>query len=291
MKKIMEYLKLMRVHHYIKNLLVFTALICSRQIFNVYKLSSCLLGFISFCMISSSIYIINDIRDVDEDRKHEKKAKRPIASGKVSIKEAKILSFVLFFLSFVISILIPVAGKEYCIVLFIYFIINIVYSSGAKDVPIVDVALLSSGFYMRVLYGALITDIKISNWLYLTVITMSLFFALGKRRNELINDEGKCVRKVLKSYTKEFLDKNMYMCLGLANCFYSLWSMDSETIVFRNAEYLIYTIPLVILISMTYSYSIENTSDGDPVSVLLHSKSLISLTLIYAIVMFWILYF
>ena len=172
----------------------------------------------------------------------------------------------------------------------LYLVLNLAYSFGLKNIPIVDITILVSGFLIRILYGAVITQITISNWLYLTVIAISFYFALGKRRNELKHISSGETRQVLKAYPVSFLDKSMSMCLTLANTFYALWSMDEKTIATYNSKYLIFTVPIVLLITMKYSMAVEGESDGDPVEVLLHDKILLTLCVLYLAVMFMILY-
>ncbi|MBQ2854935.1 MAG: decaprenyl-phosphate phosphoribosyltransferase [Oscillospiraceae bacterium] len=282
-----QYLKLMRPHHYIKNILVFAALACSGQIFNPQKFLADLLGFAAFCMISSVVYIINDIRDVEKDRRHPTKCRRPIAAGTVSIRNARILAAVLAVLAAVCNLMVfhPVATA----LLVLYLLLNLAYSFGLKNIPIVDITILVAGFLLRILYGALVSDIVISNWLYLTVIALAFYFALGKRRNELKQLGSGETRKVLKAYPVEFLDKNMNMCLTLAVVFYSLWSM-ADTTVAAYGQYLVFTVPVVMLIMMKYSLNIEGDSDGDPVEVLLRDRVLLILCCIYLAAMFSILY-
>lgn len=278
----------MRVHHYIKNFLVFAALICSGQLFQFDKLFSGLTGFLAFCMVSSVVYIINDIRDRDKDRKHPTKCKRPIAAGTVSVKGACILAAVLLAIAIVCNcITFHIVSTS---LLALYLVLNLAYSFGLKNIPIVDITILVSGFLIRILYGAVITQITISNWLYLTVIAISFYFALGKRRNELKHISSGETRQVLKAYPVSFLDKSMSMCLTLANTFYALWSMDEKTIATYNSNYLIFTVPIVLLITMKYSMAVEGESDGDPVEVLLHDKILLTLCVLYVAVMFMILY-
>lgn len=282
------YLKLMRIHHYIKNLLVFAALACSGQLFNLEKLASCAAAFVAFCMVSSVVYIINDIRDQEKDRIHPTKCKRPIAAGTVRVKSAWTLAIILFLIAVVCNCL--TFHITSTLLLCLYLVLNLAYSFGLKNVPIVDITILVAGFLIRILYGAFVADIAVSNWLYLTVIALSFYFALGKRRNELKQLGDGETRKVLKAYPVSFLDKNMSMCLTLANVFYALWSMDEKTVSFYNNSYLIFTIPIVLLITMKYSLDIEGESDGDPVEVLLHDKVLLVLCILYLAVMFSILY-
>lgn len=283
-----HYLKLMRVHHYIKNGLVFAALACSGQLFDLDKLTSAFAAFVAFCMLSSIVYIINDIRDQDKDRKHPTKCNRPIAAGKISVKSAWVLAAILFIIAIICNAFTFRVTSTLLLVL--YLILNIAYSFGLKNIPIVDVTILVAGFLIRILYGAVVTEINISNWLYLTVIVLSFYFALGKRRNELNQIGNGETRYVLKSYPINFLDKSMSMCLTLANVFYALWSMDEKTKALYNNDYLIFTIPIVLIITMKYSLNIENESDGDPVEVLLHDKVLFALCFLYLAIMFIILY-
>lgn len=284
-----HYLKLMRVHHYIKNLLVFVTLASSGQLFNLKKLAAGVAAFIAFCMVSSVVYIINDIRDKEKDQKHPTKCKRPIAAGTVSIRNAQVLAIVLSLVAIIFNGL--AFNVTSTILLVIYLLLNLAYSFGLKNVPIVDITILVAGFLIRIMYGAFVTEIVISNWLYLTVISFAFYFALGKRRNELIKINDGETRQVLKAYSVNFLDKNMGMCLTLGNAFYALWSMDEKTIAFYNSKNLVFTVPLVLLITMKYSLNIEGDSDGDPVEVLLHDKVLLALCILYLTIMFVILYF
>ncbi len=281
-KKIFNYLKLMRVKHYIKNILIFLPLIFSNNLFNFIKLNNCIWAFIVFSLACSIIYIFNDIKDIEKDKLHPKKKERPLASGKVSIKEAIILIILLVLL--VIGGMFYLKASIYSILLVvIYIILNIGYSICLKNIPLLDIIVLVSGFLIRVLYGASIIDVNVSNWLYLTIMALSFYLVLGKRRNEIMMTD-KNTRKVLKYYNKDFLDKNMYMCLSLAIVFYALWAVTIEN------SYLVLTVPLIIIVCMRYSMLIEQENFGDPVEVVLSDKVIISLILLYGILIFTILY-
>ena len=179
-----------------------------------------------------------------------------------------------------ISILIGNIPAAVCLLL--YFVLNVAYSLGLKNRPIIDIVILASGFVIRVFYGGFVTGIPISNWLYLMVITISLYMGLGKRRNELRRQTD--TREVLKYYTLPFLDKNMYVCVALAIVFYALWTIEMPD------SRLIWTVPLVIIILLCYSFDIEGNSDGDPVEVILHDKVLLVLAVAYAACIFVLLY-
>lgn len=286
--RILSCLRLMRVPHYIKNLLIFAALACSGQLFVWDKLLAGLLGFAAFCMISSVVYIINDIRDREKDRLHPTKCTRPIACGAVSVRGAAALASFLFIAATACNF--GAFHLSSSLLFLLYFVLNLAYSFGLKNIPLLDITILVAGFLIRVIYGAVITGITISSWLYLTVIAVAFYLALGKRRNELRKTGGGETRQVLKAYSVDFLDKNMYMCLALANVFYALWSMDESTAALYNNRYLIFTVPIVLLITMKYSMNVEGDSDGDPVEVLLHDKILLGLCFVYLAAMFLILY-
>ena len=286
MDKIKSYIKLMRVKHYIKNLLIFLPLIFSLNFNNIQMNIKVLLGFIVFSLTCSIVYIINDIQDVEKDRKHPEKCKRPIASGKVSVKEAWILALVLFIIVAILCVWSEIDYKS-ILILLTYLAINILYSKVLKHIPLLDVIVLVACYVLRVLFGATLIGVSVSHWLYLTIISFAFYLALGKRRNEMTKslENGTETRNVLKYYTKDFLDKNMYMCLALTIVFYSLWCVDEITITKFDINYLIWTIPLLIIICMKYSLNIEGNSYGDPVDVILSDKVLVILILIYCIFM------
>lgn len=284
-----NYLKLMRVHHYLKNVLIFLPLVFSQNLFDLTLLKKTILGFLSFSILSSIVYIVNDIQDVEKDRKHPTKCKRPIASGAVSVKEAYILAVVIAVIGITLNYFACGTNLLGWGFVTLYVGLNFAYSMGLKNLPIIDITILVSGFLIRVLYGSAVTAIEVSNWLYLTVISMSFYLGLGKRRNEL-ETQGSKSRKVLKFYNHEFLDKNMYMCLGLTIVFYSLWCVDSTTIARYSNSNVVWTVPLVMLICMKYSLDVEGNSDGDPVSVLLKDKILMAMVFLYVMIVLLIIY-
>lgn len=277
--KIKSYLKLMRIKHYLKNLLIFLPLIFSMSFNNLENNINTFIGFILFSFVCSIVYIINDLGDIEKDKRHPKKCKRPLASGEVSKKEAYVLLIVLAIIVVIGNILIN-ANIYSIIILLIYLVLNILYSKILKNIPLLDVICLVIGFVLRVVYGASIINVEVSNWLYLTIISFSFYLALGKRRNELV--AGTNTRDVLKFYNKDFLDKNMYMFLTLMIVFYSMWCVDSSNIA-KFGNNLIFTVPILMLIAMKYSLDIEGDSDGDPVEVLLSDRILMLLVLIFII--------
>jgi len=285
-----KYFKLMRVKHYIKNLLVLLPLIFSGQLFNASSLVQGVIAVLAFSLLSSAIYIFNDIRDVENDRLHPTKKDRPIANGSVSIRTAYILAIGLIICSAVLHFFTHAEQWYAWVFIVLYLLLNLAYSIKLKSVPIVDIAILVSGFIIRVFYGAAVGGIEMSRWLYLTVIAMSFYLGLGKRRNELMRQDGNASRSVLKFYNQSFLDKNMYMCLALTVAFYSLWAVDPVTIARIQTENIVWTVPLVILICISYSLHVERDCDGDPVEVLMGNKLLLLLVGLLGIIWIALIY-
>lgn len=264
------YIKLLRPKHWIKNLLVFAPVIFSGNLINVECFLTTCIAFAMFSLTASAVYVFNDLRDVESDRMHEVKCHRPIASGKVSEIEAKgvllLLIVIVLGVHFVLKTHIISA-----IILLVYFISNVLYSIKLKKLPVIDIAILTLGFLLRVYYGASMIHVEVSNWLYLTVMALAFYMGLGKRRNELlkVNDNASEIRGVLKYYNHNFLDKNMYMLLSAAIVFYALWCIDPLTVAVINSKWLIWTVFLVVCILMKYSLDIETGSYADPVDVVL----------------------
>ncbi len=289
MEKVKNVIKLMRPKHYIKNFLIFVPIFFDQNLFSMPILMPVICGFVAFSAISSAVYIFNDIHDIEQDRRHEIKKNRPIASGKVSVSNAYIIAFVLLLLAIAINLLCRFSLQAMFVML-LYFICNLGYSLGLKNVPFVDIVLLVTGFMLRVLYGAAIISSSVSAWVYLTVLSLSFYMGLGKRRNEIRKSNGETTRKVLRFYSVEFLDKFMYLCLTLAVAFYALWSADAEIIMKYGTDKLVWTVPVVIVLLMMYSADIESNSYGDPVDVIIHNKALILLSVVFVLLLMALVY-
>lgn len=276
-----DILKLIRVKHWIKNLLIFIPLVCSHSL-NYNNMLLCIGAFFSFSFASSFIYIINDIKDIEKDKLHPRKKNRPLPSGRVKKNTAIAIAVLMIIFAIIINTIITNNINDLSIYFLLsYIIINIAYSMGLKDVAIVDIVLLATGFVIRVYYGASIIDVEVSSWLFLTIMSASLFLGFGKRKKELIHNINS--RKVLKEYNEAFLDKFQYMSLCLCIVFYSLWSIEQST------KYLYLTIPFLIIIFMKYSLNIEKNEEGDPTTILYQDKFLMILCFLYSICMLLIM--
>lgn len=274
------YIKLLRVRQWIKNGFIFLPLFFGLKLFDGSLFKIVLTGSLAFSLMCSSIYIINDITDLEFDKTHPYKCKRPIAAGVVSIRKVGLLAILLMACN--IFILYSICPRPYLLRVFgislLYFILNIAYSVLRwKNVPLIDICILASGFIIRIFFGALLANAQVSTWLYLVVIFGAFYLGLAKRRGELTISDNAKKRKVLQFYTYNFLDKNMYMSLTITIVFYALWC--SENIQYRG---LLWSIPLLILIVLRYNYLIENeNSSSDPMEIIVKDWVLVILGLCF----------
>ena len=285
-----KYINCLRAKHYIKNILILIPAIFSKKLLDITALPDIAWGILSFCALSSVIYIFNDLCDMPHDQKHPTKQNRPIASGAISPKAAIVIMLLLLVVAGITNYLSCGTAFLPWILLLLYLAQNILYSLKLKQIPVLDVAILASGFLIRVFYGSAILGISVSKWLCLTVLAVSFYIGFSKRRNEFIRLEKKETRSVLQIYTYDFLDKNMYVSAALAIVFYSLWSVDPATIANFNSNALIWTVPIVILICITYSLSVEKSSADDPVDILFENKFLLLLVILYGLFILCLIY-
>jgi 4-hydroxybenzoate polyprenyltransferase len=155
--------------------------------------------------------------------------------------------------------------------------LNLLYSLGFKKIPIVDVSIISAGFILRFLFGAAIIGSMNTVWFFLIILAVSFYMSFGKRRNEMSGENNKAF------YSRDFLDKNMYVCQTLSVMFYTLWCIDPLTASRLGNPPLIYTVPVLLLILFRYSFNIEKNASGDPTTVLLNDKALIALCALFVL--------
>ncbi len=266
------YLELFRVKHYIKNLLIFTTIIFGADLFtnDFYKI---LIGFISFSLMSSVIYIINDIIDYDLDKKTPVKKNKPISSGKISKDKALKISILTFFLSLILNYF--TCSLFSYLYLLAYFLLNLFYSFYGKNIPYLDLLLIITFYIIRIDYGAMILNVTVSLILNLTVIFGSLYLILTKRRVEI---EYKKCRKVLKKYDKKRLRIFSIISLILMLICYVIWCL------MQHIKYIMFTPILVLLIFIRYDKEAKKSLDGNLVDVLLNDKILTLICILYGII-------
>lgn len=261
---VIHLIKLARPKQWIKNFFVFAPLLFSRHVFDMPFLLSSLAAFLIFSLASSSVYIINDILDVESDRAHPKKKYRPIASGEVSPRQA------LIFLALLVIIIITgllFLKPIFAAVIILYLITNLLYSLKVKSIVLLDVFFISFGFMLRVLGGAAAISVPISSWMILTTIFISLFLAISKRRGELsqvINQDNiEKQRKVLKEYSVEFADQLNTIAAAGTIISYALYTVSDKTVATFGTDKLIYTTPFVIYGIFRYLYLMHQKNLGE----------------------------
>lgn len=266
-------LKTMRLRQWTKNVFVFFALIFDKQLFLPEPFLRTLAGFFLFCLISSAVYLINDIADVEADRKHPQKKHRPIASGILPIGAAWGAAIALIVIALPLGYLLAPLFSVY---LAAYLVVNFIYSRWIKHVPILDVLVVSSGFVLRVGAGVtLITVERFSPWLYVITTLFSLYIGFGKRRAEMsLLDKGAgSHRKVLDGYTLPLLDQFITIVSGMTIVTYSLYTFFAENLPANHSMML--TIPFVVYGIFRYLQLIQTGhAAGAPDEVALKDRPL-----------------
>lgn len=285
----MKYLHLIRVRHWIKNLLLFFPIIFSGQLLNAPLCFKVAAGFFAFSFSASIIYVFNDLKDVERDKQNPRKRNRPLASGAVTKKGACVLMGILALMVCLLFLFGNLGLKFWCC-LACYLLINFAYSMGMKNIPIMDVAILSGGYLLRLYGGGELADAAISDWMFLTVASASFYLGFGKRRNELLQ-YGSSGRKLLERYTAGFLDKGMQMFLTLTVVFYALSCADKNTEVARRGVNLLWSVLIVIIVLLRYNMLLEDgTGDGDPVEVIRQDVVIVLMIAFYVISVLALIY-
>lgn len=265
-------LKNMRPKQWAKNVLLLAGLVFDRQLTYLPALERALLGVLLFSLLSSSIYLINDVVDREADRKHPTKKHRPIASGALpaSVAVAAAALFMLLALGLGFSL-----SPLFALICVLYVLLNFAYSFWLKHIPVIDVLVLASFYVLRVAAGVSVIDVqRFSPWIYVFTIFLALFLGIGKRRAELLQSrEGGPTRKVLKGYTNTFLEQLLLVVLCLSIITYSLYTFLAPNVPENHAMML--TIPFVIYGFFRYLYLVQVKQVGEaPEEILFNDRPL-----------------
>ena len=285
----LELLRLMRPHQWVKNAFVFTGLLFGHAWHNAILVQQVIAAVIAFSFISSCIYIINDIVDREQDRRHPKKQRRPLAAGTVSVPGAIMLASILAVAAIMLGYWVS------SIVLWIivaYAIMNLAYSFQLKHVVILDVFIIATGFMLRILAGTLGVGIPPSQWLLLCGLMVTLFLGFTKRRAEIIalTDDKTSHRKVLEHYSPVLLDKMIGITAAGLIMSYSLYTMNPDTIHTHGTPNLIYTVPFVMYGVFRYIYLLHHQSQGgDPSRDLVRDPHLLITVSAWLIATIWLI--
>lgn len=287
----MAYIKLLRPKDWAKNLFLFIPLFFAGEISDMHKIGMVFLGVLAFSAIASSIYILNDYRDIEDDRKHPVKCRRPLASGAVAKPAALIISFLLIIIGFSLAWWIR---EKFALVLGIYFLINVGYSFGLKNISILDIVLLAAGFVLRVKAGSVIAYIPLSEWIVIMVFLLALFMAIGKRRDDVLLKikSGVDMRKSIKGYNLELLNTLLALICAVIIVAYFMYTMDPGTMEKLGTHRLYYTCLFVIAGIMRYLQIIFiSTDSGSPTKILYKDRFIQIVLLLWIASYIAIIYF
>jgi 4-hydroxybenzoate polyprenyltransferase len=264
-----------RPSHWVKNLIIFAALIFAKEYENPQKIVLAVIAFIAFCLGTSAVYLFNDVLDRENDKKHPLKSKRPIASGKVSTSAALTLAVILFLAGTALSILVNV---ETFIALIFYVVINIAYTLVLKHIVIIDVMTIAAGFILRPVAGGLAISVPISPWLLVCTTLLALFLGFGKRRHELslLTDGAASHRKSLDNYSIPFLDQMISVVTASTVVAYAFYTLSPEVVEHFQTKWMSSTIPFVLYGIFRYQFLIfKRDEGGSPTKLLLTDPPLL----------------
>lgn len=287
MSLLRDHILLIRPKDWAKNLFLFIPSFFAGSFFDTTGIMRLGLGFIAFSFLASCIYIINDYRDIEDDRKHPTKHKRPLASGKVKKPAAIIICFVLFAVALAVGYYVD-PTLQFLFVLGIYFVMNFSYSMGLKNIAILDILILAAGFVLRVKAGAVITRVDTSEWLMIMTFLLALFMAIAKRRDDMLLklSTGASMRKSISGYNMDFLNTLLGLFSAIIIVSYIMYTVSGNTYQRLGTHRLYYTSVFVIAGLMRYlQITFVAGKAGSPTEILYKDR------FIQATLVLWILSF
>jgi len=289
--KIKDAIRSLRPTQWTKNFFVFAALIFAQKIFDVPFFLRTLGGFAIFCLLSGSLYLLNDVLDLEEDRVHPKKSKRPIASGRINRRQAISLAAILGPASLIFA---AILDPGFFIAAAVYLILQVAYSLRLKHVVILDIFLVASGFVIRVIAGGLVIGVPLSSWLLICSTLLALFIAMTKRRHELVllEENASSHRPILKEYSAYLLDQMISVVTASTLIAYCLYTVSEDTVKKFGTSHLIYTTPFVLYGIFRYLYLVHQKGQGgSPEELIIHDRPLLAAIVLWIAAAVFIIYF
>ena len=281
----------LRPRHWVKNLLVLAPLLFSYNLLAPVAVARALMAFTLFCLISSSVYLLNDIQDCEQDRLHPQKRYRPLATGELGVGVALGMMVVLLLCALAGGV---VLSKPFALILFGYWFINLLYSAWLKHQVILDVFAIAAGFVLRVVGGALAIQVEMSDWLLICASLLALFLGFSKRRHELVllGEEAAGHRQVLEEYNPRFLDMMIGIVTASTVMSYALYTVSEETVRKFHTRGLLLTLPFVLYGVFRYLYLVYHKDQGgDPTQSLLTDRPMVINLCLWAmtagIILYW----
>ena len=281
----------LRPGQWTKNLFVFAGILFSQNIFESSLLVRAVCAFLVFCLLSGTVYIINDLTDLSQDRSHPSKCKRPLASGGLTVPHAVVSSIILACLSLGFSYCL---GLSFFLIALVYLLLQMAYSFYLKRIIIIDVFAIAFGFMLRVVAGAAVISVEISSWLLICTILLALLLGFGKRRHELVSlaNGAENRRKPSGEYSSHLLDQMISVVTSSTVVAYTLYTISGETTMKFGSKNLIFSIPFVLYGVFRYLYIMHRkSSGGDPANVLITDRPLTVCVVLWMLTVGFVLYF
>ncbi|MFW6598699.1 decaprenyl-phosphate phosphoribosyltransferase [Propionibacteriaceae bacterium Y2011] len=274
-------LRAMRPKQWVKNVLVFAAPLASGQLLDLEVLVRCALAFVAFCLISATVYLINDARDVEEDRLHPKKRHRPIAAGELTIPAALVLAAITGVIGFAIGFVVAIPLG---ITLAVYLGLQIIYSFFLKHLPVIDLAMVASGFLLRAIAGGVAADIELSQWFLLVASFGSLFMVAGKRYSEMVALGAEAgTRRSLERYSSSYLRFAWMTAAAMVLMSYCLWAFENRDKGPLDVPWTALSIAPLTLGLLQYALEVDRGEAGEPEDVVMADRVLQVLGLIWLV--------
>ncbi len=286
-------IQLIRPHQWIKNLIVLLPVFFGGALLRWNAVYAGLITTLAFSLTASSIYCLNDIIDINDDRQHSVKRNRPLASGAVSIVQGYILMGLMFILSMTSTFLLPSHQVETASVILFYWLLNIAYCLRLKRYAIIDVCIVAFGFVLRILAGGYATNIQLSKWIVLMTFLLMLFLSFAKRRDDVVrmNETGYAPRQNTIRYNLTFINQAITITASVTLVCYIMYTMSPETIQNFHTDYLYLTSVFVLLGLLRYiQISVVDKKSGDPTKVMIHDRFMQLTVLAFGLTFLFIIY-
>ena len=286
-------IRLIRPHQWVKNLVVLLPVFFGGALLHIESVYAGLVTALCFSFAASSIYCLNDIVDVDDDRRHPVKCHRPMASGAISIPQGYTLMFLMFILSMLSTFLLRQSQLETASVILFYWLLNIAYCLKLKQYAIIDVCVVSFGFVLRILAGGYATSIHLSKWIVLMTFLLMLFLSFAKRRDDVVrmNETGHAPRQNTIRYNLTFINQAITITASVTLVCYIMYTVSPETIQNFHTDYLYLTSVFVLVGLLRYiQIAVVDKRSGDPTKVMLHDRFMQFVVLAFGLAFLFIIY-
>ena len=286
-------IRLIRPHQWVKNLVVLLPVFFGGALLHIESVYAGLVTALCYSFAASSIYCLNDIVDVEDDRQHPVKCHRPMASGAISITQGYTLMFLMFVLSMLSTFLLRQSQLETASVILFYWLLNIAYCLKLKQYAIIDVCVVSFGFVLRILAGGYATSIHLSKWIVLMTFLLMLFLSFAKRRDDVVrmNETGHAPRQNTIRYNLTFINQAITITSSVTLVFYIMYTVSPETIQNFHTDYLYLTSVFVLVGLLRYiQIAVVDKRSGDPTKVMLHDRFMQFVVFAFGLAFLFIIY-